>query len=158
MFSRVNVYFSQFLPMFHIFLTRSSERCVSDGHFGTLVSRVGFICWELDFLSTSWLYSIGLPVDCLIFYVLHGGSIRLSSSVCRTRSREGKLLHLKCSQRKTHSNVPAKKELTDGSVEQTVVDMLRRQGVDDPGKHDDSEESEEQAAAVAVSSRVTAGL
>ena len=54
--------------------------------------------------------------------------------------------------------MPAKKELTDGSVEQTVVDMLRRQGVDDPGKHDDSEESEEQAAAVAVSSRVTAGL
>ena len=51
MFSRVNVYFSQFLAMFHIFLTRSSERCVSGGHFGTLVSRVGFICWELDFFQ-----------------------------------------------------------------------------------------------------------
>ena len=50
------------------------------------------------------------------------------------------------------------KELTEGSVEQTDVDMLRREGVDAPSKHDNSEESEEQAAAAAVSSRVKAGL
>ena len=48
------------------FFTRSSERCVSDGHFGTLVRGGRLDDKGARSLSTFWVNFSGHPVDCLL--------------------------------------------------------------------------------------------